>query len=425
MRTSGERQRRPTAAGTAVGFLEPEKRNGRGIFGDACCSGRHLERAANESAPTDGIPSIALPRPADGKVVVVWQSAQGDAGQCPDGHLDASVERVFAWGDPILQVSDSPANDWEPHVARRRRRGDPYSLGRLPRRQLRHLLSVTTRTAVRSEMWSRSPAVREIPSPRECCCRSRGHPVAGMGRVRRKLGQGSGLPDHAAAGSSVAPGTLDPDRQAHRRDSWSEPKAELEPFYVYRLYPNFENPQLAFDRERHSHDAVPSLDAAAGSQHRLQDDVGDVPDALRRKGMDRYPSPRSNSQGSIEKRPSIAMRRRLVDRGLDDGQPDCSPTLFRRTPKSTSPTSARTGAPPDYSEGNFTEVRRALRRSRSDPSLRGTERRDDSRLHHRRRGQAIQDLPRGHAPPHRRLAGLQVRRVPDRGLPIRNRCSGV
>ena len=28
---------------------------------------------------------------------------------------------------------------------------------------------------------------------------------------------------------------------------WVTPKAALEPFYVYRLYPNFENPQIRFD----------------------------------------------------------------------------------------------------------------------------------------------------------------------------------
>ncbi|MCY4534946.1 MAG: hypothetical protein OXB91_06250, partial [Bryobacterales bacterium] len=50
----------------------------------------------------------------DGKVVVVWQSAQGEAGAAQS---DIWM-RVWdgSWGDP-LQVSESPANDWEPQVA--------------------------------------------------------------------------------------------------------------------------------------------------------------------------------------------------------------------------------------------------------------------------------------------------------------------
>ena len=86
---------------------------------------------------------------------------------------------------------------------------------------------------------------------------------------------------------------------------WQEPKKQLEPFYVYQLYPNFENPQIAFDAKgvlnvlfRHW-----TRENAYGIGSKIMWE-----DFVTRFDGERWtrPAPLSHSSGGIEKRPALA-----------------------------------------------------------------------------------------------------------------------
>ena len=87
-----------------------------------------------------------------------------------------------------------------------------------------------------------------------------GDALARLGRVRHELGQGSRVLDHAPALGSPASGTVHSGRAEIRRGNGPRPRPSWSPSTSTALYPNFENPQLAFDSGGTLTMLVPALD---------------------------------------------------------------------------------------------------------------------------------------------------------------------
>ncbi len=290
----------------------------------------------HRAAPTD-----------DGSVVVVWQSAQGPAGQA---RTDIWMRRWNGtdWSDP-MRVSESPANDWEPQVA-----GGPGSQA--------HIVWDSYHDG-NYDIFYRSYAdgglgdIEQVTSsPRfqahaNVAVAPDGTPWLAWDESGTNWGKDQGylvtpplsVPLHQERSIRIV---------KRSGGSWSEPVAELEPFYVYRLYPNFENPQLAFDRNgtltmlfRHwTRQKAHSI----GSRMMWETFLTRFDGAAWT-----LPLPLAHSQGSIEKRPSVAMiGSDLMAAWMTDNR-----MFSNAAPRNAEVYVADLGVsplPPDYAEGRFT-----------------------------------------------------------------------
>ncbi len=237
----------------------------------------------------------------DGSVAVVWQSAQGSAGQARTD-IWMRLWDGTTWSDP-MQVSASGANDWEPQVA-----GGPEGQA--------HIVWDSYHNG-NYDIFYRSyanGALGEIEqvtsSPR---FQAHANVAVAPDGVPWLAWDESGTNWGKDQGYLVTPPLSVPLHQERsiqiiRRSggAWLEPVFELEPFYVYRLFPNFENPHLAFDRNgtltmlfRHW-----TRQKAHSIGSRMMWET-----FLTRFDGERWtiPMPLAHSQGSIEKRPSIGM----------------------------------------------------------------------------------------------------------------------
>ena len=177
----------------------------------------------------------------DGKVFVVWQSSQGAARQ---GQSDIWM-RVWdgSWSDP-MQVSDSPANDWEPQVAggpdgQAHIAWDGYHNGNYD------IFYRSFANGVLGEIEQVTSSPR-FQAHANVAVGPDGAPWLAWDESGVNWGKDQGylitpplgIPLHQERSIAVV---------RRSAGSWVAPRVALEPFYVYRLYPNFENPQLAFD----------------------------------------------------------------------------------------------------------------------------------------------------------------------------------
>ena len=281
----------------------------------------------------------------DGKVFVVWQSAQGAARQ---GQSDIWM-RVWdgSWSDP-MQVSDSPANDWEPQVA-----GGPDGQA--------HIVWDGYHNG-NYDIFYRSfanGALGEIEqvtnSPR---FQAHANVAVGPDGAPWLAWDESGVNWGKDQGYLITPPLGIPLHQERsiaivRRSagSWVTPRVALEPFYIYRLYPNFENPQLAFDANgtltmlfRHW-----TRQRAHGIGARMMWETF----VTRFDGRSwSLPVPLAHSQGSIEKRPAVTSH----DGGLLAAWMTDNRRFSNAVPRNAEIYAAELGAsqgPPDYSDSNF------------------------------------------------------------------------
>ena len=281
----------------------------------------------------------------DGKVVVAWQSAQGAAG----GAQTDIWMRAWdgSWGEP-LQVSDSPANDWEPQVA-----GGPDGQA--------HVVwdgyhEGNYDVFYRSYAGGKLGDIEQVTSSARFQAHANvavapdGTPWLAWNESGTNWGKDQG---YLVTPPLAVPLHQERSIQIVKRSggSWVEPKAELEPFYVYRLYPNFENPQLAFDGSgtltmlfRHwTRQRAHSIGARMMWETFL----------TRFDGTEwSHPVPLAHSQGSIEKRPAMALvGGELVAAWMTDNR-----NFANAVPQNAEIYAASLGeAPgqPDYSAGNF------------------------------------------------------------------------
>ena len=310
---------------------------GGGTWGEAQKISAGGSNTFHRAAPTD-----------DGNVAVVWQSAQG-----PDGQAQTDIwMRVWdgsTWGDP-MQVSESPANDWEPQIAGGSEGQfhvvwDSYHDGNYDifYRSYANGSLGTIEQVTSSPRFQAHANVAVAPD---------GTPWLAWDESGANWGKDQG---YLVTPPLAVPLHQERSIQIVKRSgsSWSEPVSELQPFYVYRLYPNFENPQLAFDRDgtltmlfRHW-----TRQRAHGIGSRMTWETF----LTRFDGKEwTTPVPLAHSQGSIEKRPSVAMvGGDLIAAWMTDNR-----AFSDAVPKNAEVYVADLGvspAPPDYSEGNFRE----------------------------------------------------------------------
>lgn len=237
----------------------------------------------------------------DGHVFVVWQSFRGDPGQAQsDVYL-----RSFAggaWSDE-MRVSESMANDWEPQVAGGANGSafvvwDSYHRGNydiffrsFESGKLGSLQQVTSSTRFQAHA---SVAVD-----------AEGRPWLAWDESGANWGKDQGFlinppmsaPLHQERSIRVA---------MWDGKAWREPKRKIEPFYVYRLHPNFENPQIIFDGRgalnmvfRHwTRQRARAIGSKLGWENYLTRYDGD---------SWTQPIPLAHSRGSIEKRPALTI----------------------------------------------------------------------------------------------------------------------
>ena len=215
----------------------------------------------------------------DGKVVVVWQSAQGVAGRA---QTDIWM-RVWdgAWGE-ALQVSESPANDWEPQVA-----GGPDGQA--------HVVwdgyhDGNYDVFYRSYASGKLGEIEQITSSARFQAHANvavapdGTPWLAWDESGTNWGKDQGISGHSAAGGAAASRAFNPNCAALGRFVGG---AEVRARAVLRLplVPQLRESATGVRWRRHADDAVPALDPAAGAQHRGADDVGDAPDKVRWHAM--------------------------------------------------------------------------------------------------------------------------------------------
>ena len=231
----------------------------------------------------------------NGDVFVVWQSF-GAANSDIWGRRWADGR----WRD-TQQVSESPANDWEPFVSAGADGSaavvwDSYDKGNY---------DVFVRTF---KPDGAGPIQQLTTSPR-----FQAHATAAFdpqGRLWVAWDE-SGANWGKDQGYLITPPTATPLHQARSLriamwdgGKWQEPKKSIEPYYVYQLYPNFENPQIGFDAKgvlnvlfRHW---TRQNAYGIGSKQMWESFVT-------RFDGERWtrPAPLAHSAGSIEKRPAL------------------------------------------------------------------------------------------------------------------------
>ncbi len=281
----------------------------------------------------------------DGNVAVVWQSADGEGRQ---GQSDIWL-RIWdgSWRAP-LQVSDSPANDWEPQVAggpdgQVHVAWDSYHAGNYDI----FYRAYTTRGLGEIEQVTSSP---RFQAHANVAVAPDGTPWLAWDESGVNWGKDQGylvtpplaVPLHQERSIRIVKRT---------GGHWSEPKAALEPFYVYQLYPNFENPQLAFDGSgtltmlfrhwtRQRAHGIGSRMMWETFVTRFDGKQWSPPFVLR------------HSQGSIEKRPAMA----VADGGVVAAWMTDNRAFSDAVPKNAEIYWSDLGqaeVSPDYSEGNF------------------------------------------------------------------------
>ena len=235
----------------------------------------------------------------NGDVFVVWQSMRDSSSD-----IWGRRWRNGNWSKP-QQLSQSPANDWEPFVAAGADGSgvvvwDSYHNGNY---------DVFARTFSPN---AAGPIKQLTTSPR-----FQAHATAAVdpkGRVWVAWDE-SGANWGKDQGYLITPPLGVPLHQERTMrvamwdgSKWQEPKKKLDPFYAYQLYPNFENPQIAFDGRgvlnvifRHW---TRQKDHGIGSKLMWENFVT-------RFDGERWtrPAPLAHSSGSIEKRPALAADR--------------------------------------------------------------------------------------------------------------------
>ena len=210
---------------------------------------------------------------SNGHVVVAWQSFRGD-GMEAQSDIYARRWDGSSWGAET-RLSDSKANDWEPFVAAgpggeafvvwdgyedgnydiffRSFAAEPGPLRRITR-------------APASRRTPPSPPIRKAA-------------VGGLGGVRPELGQGPGLSDHSALGHTAAPGAHHCGGHVGRRPVADAQEAART---VLRLppVPQSREPSDRIRRPRRAEHGLSALDPGSSPQHRREDHVGELPDAL-------------------------------------------------------------------------------------------------------------------------------------------------
>ena len=232
----------------------------------------------------------------NGDVLAVWQSFRG-----ANSDIWGRRWRNGSWGE-ARQISESPANDWEPFVAAGANGSgavvwDSYDKGNY---------DVFVRTFTADDM---GPIQQLTTSPR-----FQAHATAAVDPQGRAwvAWDESGTNWGKDQGYLITPPLGTPLHQERTLRiamwdgaKWQEPKKKLEPYYVYQLYPNFENPQIAFDAKgmlnvlfRHW---TRKNAYGIGSPQMWENFVT-------RFDGERWtrPAPLAHSAGSIEKRPAMA-----------------------------------------------------------------------------------------------------------------------
>ncbi len=281
---------------------------------------------------------------ANGSVYVVWQSFR-------DGQSDiyGSALTRGTWR-PEQKISESPANDWEPFIAAGSNgeayiAWDSYDAGNYDVffRAFEGGAFGPVRQVTDSERFQAHATVAVDPQ---------GRPWVAWDESGPNWGKDQGF--------LITPPMSVPLHQERsikivRWDGgrWVEPKATLEPFYVYRLYPNFENPQIRFDGDgalnmvfRHW-----TRQRAHGIGAKLMWE-----NFLTRFEGDRWttPVPLAHSAGSIEKRAALvkAADGNIHSAWMTDNRPFTD--LIPRNAEIYYSELGRAGAAPDYGENRFT-----------------------------------------------------------------------
>ena len=236
---------------------------------------------------------------ADGSVFVVWQSFRGPG---MESQADIYGRRWNAEGwSPEAQLSDSPANDWEPFVAGGKGGAayvvwDGYEDGNY---------DVFFRDFDGNDL---GPVRRVTKSPRfqahaTVAVDAQGRPWVAWDESGTNWGKDVGY--------LITPSMGVPLHQERSLEvvmwdggKWVTPKKNLQPFYVYQLFPNFENPQIHFDGQG-------VLNMVFRHWTRTQAHNIGAPlmweNFLTRFDGERWttPIPLAHSAGSIEKRPAM------------------------------------------------------------------------------------------------------------------------
>ncbi len=302
---------------------------------------------APEKISADGSNTFHRASGVDGKVFVTWQSTQGAAGKA-QSDIYLRVHDGQAWGDP-LQVSESEANDWEPQIAsgpngQAHVVWDSYDAGNY---------DVFYRVYTNSKLGE----IEQVTSSE----RFQAHANVAVDNdgTAWLAWDESGVNWGKDQGYLITPPLSAPLHQERsikivKRDgaSWVEPKTALDPFYTYRLYPNFENPQLAFD----STGTLTML-----FRHWTRQRTHSIGSRLMWETfLTRFngkawstPVPINHREGSIEKRPAMA---RAADGNLHAAWMTDNRDYNEMIPKNAEIYSADLGkatSAPDYSAGNF------------------------------------------------------------------------
>ena len=237
---------------------------------------------------------------ANGDIFVVWQSFRVRNGIARG---DIHMKRLSGgtWSEEI-RVSESPANDWEPAVAGGPNGSafigwDSYDKGNydIYFRAFENGKLGPVREVTSSARFQAHASVAVDPQ---------GRPWVAWDESGANWGKDQGFlinprmsaPLHQARSLGLA---------MWDGKQWLAPKKKLEPFYLYRLHPNFENPQIIFDPQgvltmvfRHwTRQKARSIGSRIGWENYLTRFDG--------KTWTR-PTALPNSRGSIEKRPALA-----------------------------------------------------------------------------------------------------------------------
>lgn len=241
-----------------------------------------------------------------GEVYLVWQSFR-DPGD-PDSKERAQSDIVLRsyrdgkWSDETL-VSASKANDWEPYVAAGPN-GSAYVVWD-------GYEEANYDVFFRAFEGGEAQPIEQITDSE----RFQAHATVAVDHEGRPwvAWDESGVNWGKDQGYLITPPMSVPLHQERSlrlvmRDgsAWKAPKKELEPFYVYQLYPNFENPQIAFDG-----DGVLTMVFRHWTRQRAHSIGARIQwenFVTRFDGRSwTTPAPLPHSMGSIEKRPALAV----------------------------------------------------------------------------------------------------------------------